>query len=140
MNIHVQVVFKKMLKDLFLVAFFFFCTLYVIKNLSKCIHSILGEIFPSSFSVYFNLFFVNCFMCNKVVVVDFLHSWVVIFSQMFKQILSQRVKTLSNTNVAVTRQIKREKAFCASGWCHSKCLYMYLLSSLFNYKECQSDL
>ena len=71
-----MVVFKKRLWDLFL--------------LSKCVHSILGKILPLSFSVYINLFFVNCFMCNKVVAVESLHSWVLVFGQMFKQIVSLR--------------------------------------------------
>ena len=54
------------------------CPLYLIK------------ILPLSFSVYINLFFVNCFMCNKVVAVESLHSWVLVFGQMFKQIVSLR--------------------------------------------------
>lgn len=43
--------------------------------------------------------------------VDFLHSWVVVFSQIFAgQIVSVRVKTLSNTNLVASRYIRTEKA------------------------------
>ena len=40
---------------------------------------------------------------------DFLHSWAVVLGQIFRQIVSIRVMTLINTNVVVSRHIKREE-------------------------------
>ena len=41
--------------------------------------------------------------------VDFLHSWAVVLGQIFRQIISIRVMTLINTNVVVSRHMKREE-------------------------------
>ena len=40
---------------------------------------------------------------------DFLHSWAVVLGQIFSQIISIRVMTLINTNVVVSRHMKREE-------------------------------
>ena len=40
---------------------------------------------------------------------DFLHSWAVVLGQIFRQIVSIRVMTLTNTNVVASRHIKREE-------------------------------
>ena len=119
------------------------CPLYLGSNISFILFS------------YINLFFVNCFMCNKVVVVDCLHSWVLVFGQMFKQIVSSRwcytrrfamtifsatqccdivatlfwiVTTLFQHCKAVLRHIKREEASLLVGVAQ-RCL---CLSFLFN--------
>ena len=41
--------------------------------------------------------------------VDFLHCWVMVLGQVFRQIVSIRVMTLINTNVVTSRHIKREE-------------------------------
>ena len=40
---------------------------------------------------------------------DFLHSWAVVLGQIFRQVVSIRVMTLTNTNVVASRHIKREE-------------------------------
>ena len=39
----------------------------------------------------------------------FLHSWAVVLGQIFRQIVSVRVMSFINTNVVVSRHIKREE-------------------------------
>ena len=42
--------------------------------------------------------------------VDFLQSWAVILEEILGEIVSLRVKTLSNANLVASRHIKREKS------------------------------
>ena len=51
---------------------------------------------------------------------DFLHSWAVVPGQIFRQIVSIRVMTLSNTNVVASRHIKRKEVLLPVAVCRSK--------------------
>ena len=52
--------------------------------------------------------------------VDFLHCWAVVLGQIFRQIVSIRVLTLTNTNVVASRHIKREEVLLPVAVRHSK--------------------
>ena len=51
---------------------------------------------------------------------DFLHCWAVVLGQIFRQIVSIRVMTLINTNLVVSRHIKREEVLLPVAVRHSK--------------------
>ena len=51
---------------------------------------------------------------------DFLHCWLVVLGQIFRQIVSIKVMTLINTNVVVSRHIKREEVLLPVAVRHSK--------------------